>query len=306
MPAPTITSGSFVRALEPGLAMWFGDAYAEADQIFNKIFEEKKSKKAREYATKKVGFGLAKNKTQGGEVYMDYAKQGYTNTVEMITYGLGFEITEEAIEDNQYEDLASSLTPDLGHSLRTTKEIIAHNIFNRGWTSGYTYGDGALLMSASHPTESAGNLSNILSTSADFSGEALKALYYQMGRAKNDRNLPMKLRGQKIFIPVELEVEAKETVKSALKADTANNNMNFWAKESLLQDVIVSPYLTSTKSWFVLTDCPKSLMYYNRRPVRIKTKPSPGSSENTLVYASERYGFGVNDWRGVYGSQGVS
>ena len=65
-------------------------------------------------------------KELGGEVYMDYAKQGCTNTVEMITYGLGFD-TEEAIEDNQYEDLASSLTPDLGHSLRTTKEIIAQH-----------------------------------------------------------------------------------------------------------------------------------------------------------------------------------
>ena len=43
MPAATITSGSHVRALEPGLAMWFGDAYAEADQIFNKIFVYGKS-----------------------------------------------------------------------------------------------------------------------------------------------------------------------------------------------------------------------------------------------------------------------
>jgi hypothetical protein len=89
-----------------------------------------------------------------------------------VTYGLGYIITREAEEDNQYQEVAEGNAASLPWSMLTTKEIVHANILNRGFNGSYVGGDGQPLFSASHPVAN-GTFSNII-TAADLSEASLE------------------------------------------------------------------------------------------------------------------------------------
>lgn len=297
----TMTLGSFPRLLEPGIRSIFGQSYREHPQYAAKIFEARSSDKNAETSVQVTGFGLARRKESGAEITMDAAKQGYSNRIAHTVWALGYRITEEARDDNLYKQTINKLTPMLAKSMRTTKEIVAHNLLN-GAFSGNTYGDGVVLCSASHPTES-GNQSNIASTAADISDAALRAMYYQIRQAKDDKNIPVDLGIKNIIAPVTKELEIKEILKSDKLVNTNYNNINVW-NNGLIKGVICTPYLTSSTAWFLQTDCPDGLVEYNRKPLTIDVD-TDFLTKDVIVTARARYSHTCNDWRAIYGNAGA-
>lgn len=297
----TMTLGSFPRLLEPGIRSIFGQSYREHPQYASKIFDVRSSEKNAETSVQVTGFGLARRKESGAEITMDAAKQGYSNRVAHTVWALGYRITEEARDDNLYNSVVKKLTPMLAKSMRTTKEIVAHNILN-GAFSGNTYGDGTYLIANNHPTES-GNQSNIAATAADISDAALRAMYYQIRQAKDDKNIPVDLGIKNIIAPVTKELEIKEILKSDKLVNTNYNNINVW-NNNLIKGIICSPYLTSSSAWFLQTDCPEGLIEYNRKPLTIDVD-TDFLTKDVIVTARARYSHTCNDWRSIFGNQGV-
>ena len=297
----TMTLGSFPRLLEPGIRSIFGQSYREHPQYAAKIFEKRNSEKNAETSVQVTGFGLARRKESGAEITMDAAKQGYSNRIAHTVWALGYRITEEARDDNLYKQTINKLTPMLAKSMRTTKEIVAHNILN-GAFSGNTYGDGTYLISNAHPTES-GNQSNVAATSADISDAALRAMYYQIRQAKDDKNVPVDLGIKNIIAPVTKELEIKEILKSDKLVNTNYNNINVW-NSNLIKGVICSPYLTSATAWFLQTDCPEGLIEYNRKALTIDVD-TDFLTKDVIVTARARYSHTCNDWRAIYGNAGA-
>jgi len=297
----TMNLGSFPRLLEPGIRSLFGQSYREHPSYIAKIFESRNSDKNAETSVQITGFGLARRKESGAEITMDNSKQGYSNRVAHTVWALGYRITEEARDDNQYKQTVNRLTPMLAKSMRTTKEIVGHNILN-GAFSGQTYGDGVVLVSASHPTES-GNQSNIAATAADISDAALRAMYYQVRQAKDDKNIPIDLGIKNIIAHVTKELEIKEILKSDKLVNTNYNNINVW-NNGMIKGVICSPYLTSSSAWFLQTDCPDGLIAYKRKALTIDVD-TDFLTKDVIVTARERYSHTCNDWRAIYGNAGV-
>jgi hypothetical protein len=56
-------------------------------------------------------------------------------------YALGFIITREMMDDDQYDIVGQRKAQGLAFSMRQTKEIVAANVYNRAFNS-YTGGDG--------------------------------------------------------------------------------------------------------------------------------------------------------------------
>lgn len=297
----TMNLGSFPRLLEPGIRTIFGTSYRMHPSYADKIFEKRSSNKNAETSVQITGFGLARRKESGAEITMDAAKQGYSNRIAHTVWALGYRITEEARDDNLYNQTINRLTPLLARSMRTTKEIVAHNILN-GAFSGNTYGDGQYLICNSHPTE-AGNQSNIAATSADISDAALRAMYYQIRQAKDDKNIPIDLGIKNIIAPVTKELEIKEILKSDKLVNTDYNNINVW-NNGLIKGIICSPYLTSSTAWFLQTDCADGLIQYNRKDLKVDVD-TDFLTKDVIVTARERYSHTVNDWRSIYGNQGA-
>ena len=71
------------------------------------------------------GFANAAVKPEGSAVTFDTAQETYTARYTMETVALAFAITEEAIEDNLYDRLASRYTKALARSMANTKQVKA-------------------------------------------------------------------------------------------------------------------------------------------------------------------------------------
>ena len=157
-----INTGSFGKALWPGINKWYGDAYSEFPVEYDKIFTKNTSRKAWEEDVGTSMFGLAKQKGEGIPVSYDTAQQGFIDRYTHVTYGLGFVITKEMVEDDLYDVIGKKRASALAFSMRQTKEILAANILNLGFTGGPTYGDGKALLVSDHPNVAGGTWSNIL------------------------------------------------------------------------------------------------------------------------------------------------
>lgn len=300
----TITSGAHPKALWPGVKKFFGKTYNEKPLVCEMVFDEYTSNKSYEEYVEETGFGLAPIKTEGGSVSYDTDAQGYISRLTNVVYGLGAKITQEAIEDNQYEAVGKKKSAKLARSMRQTKENVYANILNRGFNASYAGGDGKELLATDHPTLS-GNQSNELAVSADLSEASLEDILTQIRQAKDSRGLRIQLKGQSLIVPPELEFEATRIISSVNQSGTANNDINAMRELGMLpKGVIVWDYLTDADAWFVKTDASEGLIRQQRRALAL-TQDNDFDTDNACMKATERYAAGWADWRGIFGSAGA-
>lgn len=298
-----ITTGAHPKALWPGVHAWFGLAYNKHPMEWDQIFDVKDSTKNYEEDVEATGFGLAPIVPQGEALSYDSHAQGYTKRYTPVKYGLGYIVTEEEEDDNQYEKLAKGRAEALAFSMRTSKEIVHANILDRATDSNYVGGDGVELLATTHPSL-AGNWSNELSAAADFSEAALEDLLILIGQAKNARGLQIGLRPMKLIVPVNLQFEAQRVLKSELRVGTADNDINAIKSMGLLPGgYMVNHYVTDTDQWFVKTDAPNGLTHFRRKALAFQ-KDSDFDTSNKKHKATERYAAGWTDPRAIFGSPG--
>lgn len=299
--AGVIGTGNHPKALWPGMHAFFGASYNEHPEEYREIFKVEKSSKNYEEDTALTGFGLAPMKGEGAAISYDSETQGFTKRYTHAVFGLGYVVTEEELEDNQYEIVSKRRIKRLAFSMRQTKEIVSANVLNRATTSGYTGGDGVVLLSTAH-TSTNGNWSNKLATPADLSEAALEDMCIQIGQATNDRGLNIALRPKKLVISINNMFEAKRILKSELQSGNANNDIN--ALRGMF-DFTVNHYLTDPDAWFLLTDAPNGLTMFERRALSF-VQDNDFDTANAKAKATMRFSVGWTDPRGVYGSEGAS
>ena len=294
---------NFAKMLEPGLNTLFGLEYDSYPAEYEAVFESNTSQKAFEEDVLLAGFGNAPTKSEGSAVSYDAASQQWTARYQHETIALAFSITEEAEEDGQYGSIASRYTKALARSMASTKEIKAANILNTATT--VNGGDGAPLLSASHPTQN-GNQSNILATAADLSEVSLEAILIQIADMKDDRGLRVAAQGTKLVIPTAYTFVAERLLESQLRVGTADNDINAIRHGGYLpKGYHIMRRLTDSDQWFVQTDIPDGLKMFQRSPMK-KGMEGDFETGNVRYKVRERYSFGATDWRGVFGSQGAA
>ena len=163
-----ISRNQLVKELEPGLNALFGLEYKRYENQHAEIYTTETSDRAFEEEVMLSGFGQAQVKPEGSGVAFDSAQETFTARYTHETVALGFSITEEAVEDNLYDKLASRYTKALARSMSNTKQVKAVNPLIQGLpsTDGFDSGDGVSLFNTSHPTIS-GTFKNTLTTQAD-------------------------------------------------------------------------------------------------------------------------------------------
>jgi len=300
----TVTTGTHPKLLWPGLQAIWGNMYKDNPPVYSQVFEVGTSDKAYEEDQEISGFGLSPVKPEGGSVSYDDPVNGYLKRYTNVTYGLGFIVTEEAVEDNQYKAQAEKRVKALRRSMRHTKETVHANVLNRATDTNYAGGDGLPLLSTAHVTAN-GTQSNKLATAADLSEAALEDIFIQIMNATDTRGLRISLKPRQLLVPANLVFEATRIVKSDLQNDTANNAINAIKSMGILPQGIASwTFLTDTDQWFVLTDAPEGLKSLQRRELALE-KDSDFETGNFKHKATERYSCGWTDWRAVFGSEGA-
>jgi hypothetical protein len=300
-----ISRMQLVKELEPGLNALFGLEYDRYENQNAEIFETESSDRAFEEEVMLGGFANAAVKPEGQGIVYDDAQETYTARYTNETVALAFSLTEEAVEDNLYDKISTRYTKALARSMANTKQVKGSNIINNSTTSGYTGGDGALLVSASHPTLS-GNQTNVLTTAADLNETSLEAALIQIAQMKDERGLKIALRGMKLILPVNLQFVAERLLNSAGRVGTADNDINAIKSMGMVpQGYVINNFLTDTDAWYIKTDAPNGLKHFNRAPIRTAME-GDFDTGNVRYKARERYSFGWSDWRGIFGTPGAA
>lgn len=299
-----INTGSFAKALWPGVNSWYGQAYDEHGVEYTDLFDTETSRKAYEEDMGTSMFGLAGVKPEGNAVSYDTAQQGFLTRYTHVTYGLGFIITREMVDDDQYDVIGKKRSQGLAFSIRQTKEVVASNVYNRAVTAGYTGGDGVVLLSASHVNVAGGTYSNI-TTAATLSEATLEDLCIDIMEAKNDRGLNIALIPQCLVINPNLVFEADRILNSPLRVGTADNDLNAMKNMGKFPGgVKVNHYITDTNAYFIRTNCPDGMKHFERRSDDF-TMDNDFDTDNAKYKATGRYSFGWTDPRGLYGNMGA-
>jgi len=299
-----INTGNFGKALWPGINAWYGDSYNEFDTKYDKLFDTFTSRKRFEEDVHMSMFGIAPEKPEGTPVNYDTAQQGFISRYNHVTYGLGFIITEEMIEDDLYDVIGERNARALAKSMRVTKETVGANVYNRAFNGSYVGGDNVSLINASHPNVAGGTWSNTLATAADLSEASLEQACIDIMKWEDDRGLPIQIMPKTLVIPVDETFNAERILKSNLRSGTSNNDINVLNNMGKFQDVVSSVYLTDPDAWFIRTDCQDGMKYFERKADEF-SMDNDFDTSNYKYKAVGRYSFGWSDPRGLYGSAGA-
>jgi hypothetical protein len=301
-----ITTGSFAKALWPGINKWYGEAYKEYPEEYTGLFDTETDTRAYLEDVGTSNFGLAAQKPEGSAIGYDSAKQGFINRYVHKTYALGFIVTEEAMDDAQYNlsALGKNDAQALAFSMRQTKEILGANVYNRGFDSNFTFGDGVELLSKVHPLAAGGTFSNELTVAADLSEAALEQACIDIADFVNDRGLKISVLPENLIIPRQLVFEAQRILRSALQSGTANNDLNALKSLGIIKGIKVNHYLTDPDAWFIRTNCPDGMKYINRKSTTF-AMDNDFDTSNAKFKAGFRCSFGNTDPRGIFGSPGA-
>ena len=296
-----ISRAQLVKELEPGLNALFGLEYKQYANEHAEIFNTETSDRAFEEEVMLSGFANAAVKPEGQGVTFDDAQETFTARYTNETIALAFAITEEAIEDNLYDRLASRYTKALARSMANTKQVKAAAVLNNGFDSNFAGGDGKELFATDHPTL-AGSFSNELSTPAELNETSLEQSLIDIAAFTDERGLKIAAQGVKLIIPSALQFTAERLMKSTGRTGTADNDINALASMGMIpQGYAVNHYLTSTKKFYIKTDVPNGLKHFVRSPIKT-TMEGDFDTGNVRYKARERYVFGFSDPRGIFGS----
>lgn len=299
-----INSGSFAKALWPGINAWYGKEYSEYPVQWDKLVETHKSTRAFEEDVGESGFGLAVVKPEGSPISYDSARQGFITRYSHIVYGLGFVITREMMDDDLYDVIGERKAKGLAFSMRQTKEIVVANLYNRAFNSSYTGGDGKEMIATDHPLVAGGTFSNELTTAADISEAALEQASIDIQAFTNDRGLLIAVRPRTLIITPSQEFEVKRILGTVGRVATANNDLNALKTMGIIPEVVVNNYLTDSDAWFIRTDVKNGLKLFERRADEFGMD-NDFDTENAKFKATARYSVGWTDPRGIYGSPGA-
>jgi hypothetical protein len=222
-----ISRNQLVKELEPGLNALFGLEYKQYENQSAEIYTTESSDRAFEEEVMLSGFASALVKPEGSGVAFDQAQETFTARYTNETIALAFAITEEAIEDNLYDKLASRYTKALARSMANTKQVKSVYPLIQGLptTDNYDSGDSVSLFSTAHPTI-AGVFSNTLSTQADLNETSLEQALIDIAAMTDERGLKIAAKGVKMIVPSAGQFTAERLFKSQGRVGTADNDIN--------------------------------------------------------------------------------
>lgn len=251
-------------------------------------------------------FGDVPRKSEGAEYSFDQIQPGYSKDITPLEYGFGFQWTETAMEDDEYEVLAQ-YSKWLGFSARVLQETQAAAVINNGFTTQET-ADGEPLFDTAHPLKRGGSAKNRLSTDSDLSVGALQTML-------SDMMLNTKLEsGQKVrpakdlylwCHPVNLGLAYRICKASGLPQSDLNdpNPINAYGTVTPL----AWEYLDDEDAWGLIAKKASmhGLIQVDRKKPTLSAKQTAWQTGNLIVTIRCRQVWDSFDYRNVAGTPGA-
>lgn len=303
--ANPMRSADFRSIVEPILNESFNGVYDQRADEWAQVFTESTGI-ARAYQEEPVLFGMGAAPELPDGMPVTYQSGGVLFIARYLykVYGLAFALTKVLVEDGDHIRIGTTYSRHLAQSLVETKETLCANHLNRAFNGSYTGGDGKSLCATDHPIVG-GSFSNTLSTAAALSQTSLEQLLIQIRNAVDNNGKRIRLKPKQIVTGPSNVFQAEVLLKSALRAGTANNDINPVKSMGMLDGGQANlSRITSTTAWFVQTDAPEGMKLLKRRSLE-KSMEGDFETDNVRYKATERYATGWTDPRALYGTAGL-
>ena len=303
--ANPMRSTDFRSIVEPILNQEFDGIYDQRADEWKSVFDEFTGI-PRNYHEEPVlyGFGAAPELPDGMPVTYQSGGVLFIQRYVYKVYGLAFALTKVLVEDGDHIRIGQTYAKHLAQSLVETKETLCANILNRAFNGSYTGGDGVALNANNHPIVN-GTFSNVLTTAANLSQTSLEQMLIQIRNAVDNNGKRIRLTPTQIVTGPSNVFQAEVLLKSALRAGTANNDINPVKSMGMLDKGQANlSRITSNTAWWVQTDASDGLKLATRRGLE-KSMEGDFETDSMRYKATERYAVNWTDPRGLYGTAGI-
>lgn len=281
------------------------DSNKELPAIWRKVVDVKPSKRKFERVLSVTGVGDIPEKGEGAPYIAQVIRPGWSKDFIHTEFGAMFEVTQTALEDDQYDQLAQNARWFMFAS-RVVEEKRAAILYNNGFTTEQSP-DGVSIFNSAHVLKGGGTARNIPATTADLSATSLE-------QALIDLQTETKVEAGQLVAPATSlllhvtpanEFNAHRLINSQLRPGVADNDVN--ALKERNWTVVVNPYLTDADAWF-LQDANKKhigLRSYTRVGLMLEPAMTDPRTRNRMYPVRWRRSFGCAFWQGIYGSAGA-
>jgi len=302
-----IARSAFVRLLDDRLSAVADDTYADLTSMKDMFFKVVQSDSAwsEYYDVSDLGDITEFN----GKIEYLPMYSGYLKVIEPKEYASGVQVQQKFIEDNRY-DVLDNFAAKLMKSAHRTQEKHAVGAFNDAFSATYTYmttnEEGVALCSNSHTTKTPGvstttGFDNLGTTALSKTSLAANRLLMKGFKSSIGERIEIG-EDMAIIVPEALRDTAEEITGTDRGLYTTDGTVNTEYKRT---KTIVYPRLddNSSTNWF-LSDVGRmkeSLLWIDRVGLS-HSVTEEWDTYNMLQKVRGRWGYGVIDWRWVFGS----
>jgi len=250
------------------LIAYFDDAIDQFPLMINRVFNIRNSSKAFEEFSGATGISkLIDVGENGAYVYQDELED-YLTRLTPSTWKRGIQVSKEQNDDNQYRS-AADRTKSLARALTRTLNSEAYSVFRNSFSTSYTsYGNAKPLISTLHPSLSGGSVrSNASATSIPLSEGNLETGLLAIREVLDHQGeLQAHLEDRYILmVPPALEKLGFEMIKSQLKSNSQNNDVNYFEATGTF-DLFINPWISalaggSDTAWFLVKKSNRALQF---------------------------------------------
>lgn len=299
-----MSRAQFFKELLPGINKLFGLEYKTYENQWKELYEVESSDRSFEEEVKLAGLNQAFLKPEGSGIQYDYGQEAWTARYEHETIALGFSLTEEALEDNLYDNLIKRYTKALARSFAYTKELKAVAPFNNGFST-FVGGDGQPLFSTVHPLVNGGVNANRPAVGVDLNETAIENMAIQISQWTDERGLLLAAKPKKLIIPTQLQFVATRLLETQMRVGTSDNDISaIYSNGTIPQGYRVNNFLVDPDQWIVITDVPNGMKHFERVPLKM-SMDGDFDTGNVRYKGRTRYCFGNTDPLGVWSSPGA-
>lgn len=296
-----VIRGAFDRIIAPGLFAAYVNEYEQLPASYPDVFKIDSTGRAYEDVLITSGLGTTPVKPESVDVAMDRPLQVGTVRMTIVSYGLGYELSQEVMDDDLYNVVGKPASQLLAQSGRDTEERQAWALLNGSFTTTKSY-DGLSIVNSAHTLAGSGTYGNAPAAAQALSFTAIQASLERQMLMVNERGLRVRQSPTKLIVPVQLSWTANEILGATNKPYTADNTPNVLNAGRSGLMTVTSPYLTSTTAWWTQAPNHKLMFFWRQRPEMDRDYNKKARVASFFNFF--RFGTAAFDWRGIDGSTG--
>lgn len=296
-----VIRGAFDRIIAPGLFAAYVNEYEQLPASYPQVVKIDSTGRAYEDILVTTGLGTTPVKPESVDVAMDRPLQVGTVRMTIISYGLGYELSQEIMDDDLYNVVGRPASEMLAQSGRDTEERQAWALLNNSFTTVKSF-DAVSVINTAHPLANGSTYANAPAATQALSFTAIQASLERQMLMVNERGIRVRQTPNKLIVPVQLSWIADEILGATNKPYTADNTPNVLARGKVGLSPITSPYLTSTTAWWTQAPNHKLMFFWRMKPQMDKDYDKKARVASFFNFF--RFGTAAFDWRGLDGSTG--